>query len=101
MLSCSCASSSIIFGIIYGSVFGLEYFKHYAIWHDPLEGDPMGLMYGAIAVGIIMISLGLISNVVNRFLQGDIIGGFFDKFGVAGVLFYWGVLCHDHLPEIL
>lgn len=92
VLLCSCGSSSIIFGIIYGSVFGLEYFKHFALWHDPLEGDPMGLMYGAIAVGVTMISLGLLLNIVNRFRRGDIIGGFFDKFGVAGILFYWGVL---------
>jgi V/A-type H+-transporting ATPase subunit I len=92
VLLSSCASSAIIFGIIYGSVFGLEYFKHHAIWHDPLEGDPMGLMYGAIAVGIITISLGLVLNVVNRFLRGDIIGGFFDKFGIAGIPFYWGIL---------
>ncbi len=92
VLLCSCGSSSIVFGIIYGSVFGLEYFKHFALWHDPLEGDPMGLMYGAIAVGIIMISLGLILNIVNRFRRGDIIGGFLDKFGVAGIFFYWGVL---------
>jgi V/A-type H+/Na+-transporting ATPase subunit I len=92
VLLISCASSSIVFGIIYGSVFGLEYFKHRALWHDPLEGDPMGLMYGAIAVGIVMISLGLILNIINRFRQGDIIGGFLDKFGVAGIVFYWGVL---------
>lgn len=92
VLLIACGSSSIVFGIIYGSVFGLEYFKHRALWHDPLEGDPMGLMYGAIAVGIIMISLGLILNVINRFRKGDIIGGFFDKFGIAGILFYWGVL---------
>ncbi len=92
VLLCSCGASSIIFGVIYGSVFGLEYFKHHALWHDPLEGDPMGLMYGAIAVGIVMISLGLILNIVNRLRRGDIIGAFFDKFGIAGILFYWGVL---------
>ncbi len=92
VLLTACGSSSVIFGVIYGSVFGLEYFKHYALWHDPLEGDPMGLMYGAIAVGISMISLGLILNVINRFRRGDVIGGFFDKFGLAGILFYWGVL---------
>ncbi|MBP1749852.1 MAG: H+-ATPase subunit [Deltaproteobacteria bacterium] len=99
VLLISCGSSSIVFGIIYGSVFGLEYFKHYALWHDPLEGDPMGLMYGAIAVGIIMISLGLILNVINRFRQGDVIGGFFDKFGIAGILFYWGVLAMIIFPK--
>ncbi len=50
------------------------------------------LMYGAIGVGVVMISLGLILNAVNRFRRGDVIGGFLDKFGVAGILFYWGVL---------
>ncbi len=92
VLLISCGSASIVFGIIYGSVFGLEFFKHYAIWHDPLEGDPMSLMYGAITIGIVMISLGLIFNVINRFRRGDIIGAFLDKFGIAGILFYWGVL---------
>jgi hypothetical protein len=52
----------------------------------------MGLMYGAIAVGVVMISLGLILNAINRFRRGDVIGGFLDKFGVAGIVFYWGVL---------
>ncbi len=92
VLLTACGLSSVVFGIVYGSFFGLEHFKRYALWHDPLEGDPMGLMYGAIAVGVIMISLGMILNAVNRFRRGDVIGGFLDKFGVAGILFYWGVL---------
>jgi V/A-type H+-transporting ATPase subunit I len=92
VLLTACGLSSIVFGLIYGSFFGLEHFKHYALWHDPLEGDPMGLMYGAIAVGVVVISLGMILNAVNRFRRGDVIGGFLDKFGVAGILFYWGVL---------
>lgn len=84
--------SSIVFGIVYGSYFGIEAFKKYAIWHDPLEGDPMKLMYGAIGLGIVMISLGLIFNIINRFRQGDLIGGILDKFGLVGLLFYWGAL---------
>jgi V/A-type H+/Na+-transporting ATPase subunit I len=85
-------SSSIIFGVVYGSYFGIGSFKKYALWHDPLEGDPIRLMYGAIGFGIAMISLGLILNVINRFRRGDVIGGFLDKFGLAGLLFYWGAL---------
>jgi V/A-type H+/Na+-transporting ATPase subunit I len=85
-------SSSIVFGTIYGSYFGIGLFKKYAIWHDPLEGDPIRLMYFTIGFGIIMISLGLVLNVINRFRRGDVIGGFLDKFGIAGVLFYWGAL---------
>jgi V/A-type H+-transporting ATPase subunit I len=92
VLLTACGLSSVVFGLIYGSFFGLEHFKRYALWHDPLEGDPMGLMYGAIAVGVVMISLGQILNAVNRFRRGDVIGGFLDKFGVAGIVFYWGVL---------
>ncbi len=84
--------SSIIFGVVYGSYFGIEALKKYGLWHDPLEGDPMGLMYGAIGIGIVMISLGLILNTINRFRRGDVIGGFLDKFGLVGLLFYWGAL---------
>ena len=84
--------SSIIFGIVYGSYFGIEGLKKYALWHDPLEGDPMQLMYGAIGIGVIVISIGLILNIINRFRRGDIIGGFLDKFGLVGLLFYWGTL---------
>lgn len=85
-------SSSIISGVVYGSYFGIEVFKKYALWHDPLECDPMRLMYGAIGIGIIMISLGLILNVINRFRRGDVIGAILDKFGLVGILFYWGTL---------
>ncbi len=84
--------SSMAFGAVYGSCFGLPQFKKYALWHDPLEGDPMALMYGAIRFGVVMISLGLILNIINRFRCRDVVGGFMDKFGVVGLVFYWGML---------
>lgn len=84
--------SSTVFGIVYGSYFGIEELKKYALWHDPLEGNPIGLMYGAISLGIGVISLGLILNIINRFRRGDVIGALLDKFGVVGLLFYWGAL---------
>jgi V/A-type H+-transporting ATPase subunit I len=84
--------SSMVFGAVYGSCFGLPQLKQYALWHDPLEGDPMVLMYGAIRLGVVMISLGLILNIINCFRRGDVLGGFLDKFGVVGLMFYWGML---------
>ncbi|MDD5141532.1 MAG: V-type ATPase 116kDa subunit family protein [Verrucomicrobiales bacterium] len=84
--------SSMMFGALYGSCFGIEAFKKFALWHDPLAGDPMSLMTGAIGIGITMISLGLVLNIINRFRRGDFIGGFLGKFGVAGAVFYWGAL---------
>jgi V/A-type H+-transporting ATPase subunit I len=84
--------SSIVSGVVYGSYFGIEALKKYALWHDPLEGDPMRLMYGAIGIGVVMISLGLILNIINRFRRGDTFGAILDKFGLIGLLFYWGAL---------
>jgi V/A-type H+-transporting ATPase subunit I len=84
--------ASVMFGVIYGSYFGIPALKRYALWHDPLEGDSMGFMTISIEIGIVMISLGLILNVLNRFRRGDGIGGCFDKFGLAGAVFYWGML---------
>lgn len=84
--------SSILFGTIYGSFFGLEHFKQYALWQDPLEGNPMNLMYAAIALGIVMISTGLVMNVINRLRRGDTLGALLDKFGLTGLVFYWGAL---------
>lgn len=84
--------SSCGFGAVYGSCFGLPPFRKYALWHDPLEGDPAALMAGAIGMGILMISLGLALNIINHFRRGDWLGGVLDKFGLLGALFYWGVL---------
>ena len=84
--------SSLVFGVVYGSYFGIPALKKFALWHDPLEGDPGRFLYTAVEIGIVMISLGVILNVLNRFWRGDGIGGCLDKFGLAGILFYWGML---------
>ena len=84
--------SSLFFGVIYGSYFGLSRFKHHALWQDPLEGNPLELMLGALAVGVVLISLGLVLNIINRLRRRDVLGAFLDKFGVLGALFYWGAL---------
>ncbi|HEV2435824.1 MAG TPA: V-type ATPase 116kDa subunit family protein [Verrucomicrobiae bacterium] len=87
-----CGLASIGFGAAYGSYFGLPQLKRFAFWHDPLEGDPMAFMSIAIGIGIVLMSLGMALNVINHFRRGHVLGGFLDKFGVAGVVFYWGAL---------
>lgn len=84
--------ASAAFGAAYGSYFGIERLKPYALWRDPLEGNPMGLMYCAVGFGIFVISLGLVLNCINRFRRGERAGAILDKFGVTGLLFYWGAL---------
>ena len=83
--------SSILFGAIYGSYFGLPALHRWAIWHEPLH-EPVRLMVAAIGVGVVIVSLGIVLNIVNSFRRGDVVGGLLDKFGVAGIIFYWGSL---------
>lgn len=84
--------ASVGFGCAYGSCFGLEYFKSVALWRDPLAGDPASLMRLAIGIGVVVISVGLILNVTNRLRCGNYVGGCLGRFGLAGMLFYWGTL---------
>ena len=84
--------SSAIFGLVYGAYFGMH---GWGLWREPLamEGrGPVDFLIVALCIGVGIISLGLILNMVNRFRRGDVLGGFLDKFGVAGAVFYWGVL---------
>lgn len=84
--------ASLVFGIIYGSFFGLKGFRKYALWHDPIEGDPLELMKVAVVTGIVVLSVGLVLNIVNHFRKRDWSGGLFGSYGVAGALFYWGAI---------
>jgi len=85
--------SSVGFGIYYGSYFGVTTWHGEELGANPLSRHTLiGLMGVALAVGVAVISLGLVLNMINRFRRGDVVGGLLDKFGVAGALFYWGVL---------
>jgi V/A-type H+-transporting ATPase subunit I len=46
----------------------------------------------AIGLGVLAISLGLVLNVVNRLRHHDVLGALMNRFGLAGLLFYWGSL---------
>lgn len=84
--------TSMAVGLVYGSCFGLPTLRAIAIWHDPLEGDPMEIIRLALTVGAGMISLGVLVNVVNCLANRDYAGGILGKFGLAGLLGYWFAL---------
>lgn len=84
--------SSLLFGAVYGSCFGLPAFKPYALWRDPLEGDLMKGLHAAMGAGVVLISLGVVLNIINRVRHRDLAGALLDKFGLAGLWFYWGAL---------
>lgn len=88
----ACGLSAAAFGLVYGGFFGLEKFKKFALWRDPLAGDPLALVLSALAAGAVIISLGVALNIANRALAGDRAGAALGRFGAAGLVFYWGGL---------
>ncbi len=87
-LFATCGVSSVIFGFLYGSFFGSEEVLPH-IWLNPLR-DVMTLFKTAIVAGIVFISIGIIINIYNKLRNRDYFEGIFDKFGVVGIVFYWG-----------
>lgn len=92
VLLAAAGASALAFGVAYGSYFGIPSLRSLALWRDPLGGDPTRLMSAAVAIGVAMISLGLVINTSNRLRRGDILGGLLGKFGALGIVFYWGAL---------
>ncbi len=82
-----CGVSSAIFGLLYGSVFGVEHWIP-ALWFRPAE-DINYFMAVAGILGIVMISGGIILNIINSFRLKDYASGILGHYGVFGGLFYW------------
>ena len=89
-----CGLSAVFFGFCYGSLFGYE--NHQLLpplWLSPLhEQDIPRLLLTAVGMGVIFLSVAVIINIINHFLAHKYFAGTFDKFGLLGILFYWGVL---------
>ena len=84
-----CAScSAIVFGLLYGSFMGIEY-EHYALWLSPMK-DTGKLFAVAITFGVVMISAGMILNMIVRYRDRDFGRLLFDGQGLAGLFVYWG-----------
>ncbi|MGC9469300.1 MAG: V-type ATP synthase subunit I [Anaerolineae bacterium] len=81
-----CGVSSLTFGLLYGSLFGLEDVVP-ALWLRPLERTTDVLVV-AIVFGIATLTLGMLYNVLRAVLEGGWGEILFSRNGVAGILFY-------------
>ena len=82
--------SSILFGFLYGSIFGYEHVMH-ALWLSPLT-DPLYMLSVALFWGIGFITLVTSLNIFNHFMVGDRIGALFGHNGLLTLLLYAGML---------
>ena len=87
-----CGGASALAGLAYGSWFGLDRFRSLALWRDPLQGDPVRFLAAAVGFGVLVISLGLLLHIVDRLRHGDRLAALLDRFGLAGLAFYWAAL---------
>ena len=78
--------SAILFGIVYGSVFGKEDIIK-GIIPSPMDNITNMLIAG-IAVGAVLIIIAMIFNIKNGIKNKDKTRALFDKNGLAGLAFY-------------
>ena len=100
----ACGLSSVVLGTFFtGSFFGhslREMGWRWTLDFEPLRlgagagaGDSaMRYMLLAVILGVALISLGLVLNILNRFRARDYEGMVLGRFGLAGIVFYWGAL---------
>ena len=83
-----CGIASMVFGLAYGSVFGVEGWLP-ALWLRPLEDVPRMLRTG-VAIGLGMISLSFGLGVLNAALRRDWSDALFGTHGLLAASAYWG-----------
>ncbi|WP_040212622.1 V-type ATP synthase subunit I [Clostridium polynesiense] len=81
--------SSMIFGSLYGSIFGFETIP--ALLIRPME-DIQEVLLGAVVFGTVLLLIGFALGLINAFRRKDVEHGLFGKEGLAGLLFYLMVL---------
>jgi V/A-type H+/Na+-transporting ATPase subunit I len=80
-------SASAMFGILYGSLFGIPGALP-VIWLEPSHDLP-AFMRIAVMLGVVLVSLGLILNVVNSWRAGQRASALFSVHGLFGAFLYW------------
>ncbi|MGI6110425.1 MAG: V-type ATP synthase subunit I [Eubacteriaceae bacterium] len=84
------ACASILFGFIYGSVFGNETLLP-ALWLRPME-DINTLLITAVVLGVGMLIVAYIFGIINKLKQHNIDQGWFGKNGISGFVLYLLIL---------
>jgi len=87
-----CGLSAVLFGFLFGSVFADEELIPAMLFH-PLEKENINSTLGiGIALGVFMLSAGMVLNVVQQFLRRRWKDALIGEWGLASLFFYWGLM---------
>lgn len=84
--------SSIVFGFVYGSFFGLE--QSELPWLPSMIGKPLDprnipvILLAGVAFGVVVLTVSFVFGIINNIKAGDIKEGIFGKNGLAGYIFF-------------
>lgn len=91
--------SSAFFGLIYGSVFGFEealnpLYKKIGLAHKPLDimENTMGVLIGAILIGVVIIFVSIVINIIISFRHKDYVNAVFGNNGIAGFVLFGSLI---------
>ena len=87
VLLMECGIASMIFGCLYGSVFGLDNVIP-TLWFNPMRSVTQAITI-SIAFGAILISIAIILNVINSIRAHETGAAIFGERGLVGAFMYW------------
>lgn len=83
----ACGLASTVFGLLYGSVFGLENVVPH-IWLKPMQQIPQ-LLISSMALGVVILNIGFAARLATAMRVRGMRGAVFDKNGIVGLALYW------------
>ena len=83
-------TASAVFGFLYGSVFGIHGLVP-TLWLEPIN-DLSKFMGVAVVFGIVVITGGLVLNIINAWRSGEMREALYGTKGLMGALLYWVTL---------
>ncbi|MHC1741166.1 MAG: V-type ATP synthase subunit I [Anaerolineaceae bacterium] len=86
----ACGILAILFGFLYGSLFGYEDILH-ALWMRP-STNIMSILIITIVGGIVVLSLGFLLNIFNGYRSKEWVNTTFGHNGVVSLLLYWSLI---------
>jgi len=86
-LAMYCGGSSIVFGFLFGSVFGFEELIPH-VWMKPMN-NIMYFFKIAVYYGIAVISMGIAFNLINAIRARNFRAFLFDHAGLLAAIMYW------------